>query len=148
MRHNRFEWLARMKAVEREFAAIRQASDRFLVRINQDPTVIQGDLRPRDFERASEKLEGTYVMRLFAEFETGLRLFWATVRTTRPRTEHLISQIAGMRSVPRADLGNAQDVRNYRNALVHERENPEEPISIVQARRSLCKFFDRLPVEW
>lgn len=137
-----------MKAVEREYAAIRQAADRFLAKIHQDPTLIQGDLRPRDFARASEKLEGTYLIRLFAEFETGLRQFWATVRTTRPRTEHLINQIAGMRGVSTDDLGDAHEVRNSRNALVHEREAPGGPVSIVQARRSLCKFFDRLPIEW
>jgi hypothetical protein len=74
MPHNH-EWQTRIKAVEREYVAARQATDRFLESTHRDPTLLRGDLRYREIVRASENLEGTYLIRLFAEFETGLRLY-------------------------------------------------------------------------
>ena len=47
----------------------------------------------------SVRLEGTYVIRLFAEFETGLRLYWATIRQTEPPTQHLLDGIAARRAI-------------------------------------------------
>lgn len=42
------------------------------------------DLKLHDIMIASERLEGTYIIRLFAECETGLCLFWKTMRDTDP----------------------------------------------------------------
>lgn len=148
MPHDRFAWPSRMKSVEREYSATRQAVDQFLGHARLDPMILRGDLRPRDVQHASDRLEGTYVIRLFAEFETGLRLFWGTVRRTRPGTEHLINSLAGMRGVPATVLADVHNVRDYRNDLVHEREGAGKPISIGSTRSSLCKFFDRLPLTW
>jgi hypothetical protein len=137
-----------MKAVEREYAAMRQAADRFLAEVGRDPSILRGDARARDLERASGHLEGTYVMRLFAEFETGLRDYWKTVRRTQPSTKHLIDSIATQRHVPTDVIRDVHAVREYRNDLVHEREDAGDRIPIPQCRRRLCQFFGRLPVEW
>ena len=102
----------------------------------------------RHIVKASVRLEGTYVIRLFAEFETGLRLFWATIRETEPPTQHLLDGIAARRAIPPERLANAHAVREYRNSLVHERDEEVAPISIAEAQGYLCRFFAFLPPTW
>ena len=75
MPHNH-EWQSRVKVVEREYVAMRQAADRLLEAALADPTILLENLRHREIVRASQSLEGTYVVRLFAEFETGARQYW------------------------------------------------------------------------
>ena len=146
------EWLGRIKGIEREQTAIRLATDRLLAMVEGDPTAIPADsaLRIRDLRNASERLEGTYIIRLFAEFETGLRLFWPTARATQPpsRTRDLLDGIAAMRRIPNDQLLHAHTVRDYRNSLVHEREETPAPLSIAEARGHLCRFFAFLPPNW
>ncbi len=137
-----------MKAVEREYAAMRQAADQLLARARLDPTILKGDLRTRDAQHASDRLEGTYVVRVFAEFETGLRLFWGTARTTNPRSAHLIDGLASMRGIEDYVRLNVHRVRVFRNSLVHERGDAVGPIAIRNVRSYVCTFFDRLPVSW
>ena len=38
------QWQSRIKAVEREYVAMRQAADRLLATASQNPTVLQADL--------------------------------------------------------------------------------------------------------
>src|SRR5437879_1626293 len=84
------QWAERIKRVERDFLVMRLAADRLLVDAKRDPTVLRqparphDQLSPRDVGHASDGLEGTYVIRLFAEFETALRLYWPTSRSTAP----------------------------------------------------------------
>jgi hypothetical protein len=105
-------------------------------------------LKLQDIVNASGRLQGTHLIRLFAEFETGLRLFWATIRDTEPPTQHLLDGIAARRGIPPDRLASAHAVREYRNALVHERDEAMAPISIAEARGSLCRFFAFLPPIW
>jgi hypothetical protein len=99
--HNH-EWQSRIKAVEREYLAMRQAADRFLEAASADPTILLENLRYREIVGASQHLEGTYVVH----------------------------------------------VRNYRNSLVHEREEKTDPVPMVTARGYLCRFFSFLRPEW
>jgi len=147
MPHN-YEWQTRIKAVEREYSATRQATDRFQESAHRDPTILQEDLSYRDIVHASDNLEGTYIIRLFAEFETGLRLFWDHVRGTNPRTYDLLEGLASMREIPHDRLTEAHAVQEYRNSLVHEREEKIDPISLPKARGYLCRFFSFLPPNW
>lgn len=123
MPFNRFEWLSRMKAVEREYLAALLAVERLAEQIRTDPLLLKGELKPRDLSRAAELLEGTYIIRLFAEFETALRRFWTLVRSTDPpgRTQDLIQGVAATCRIGNVELDGAHDVRKYRNTLVHER---------------------------
>src|SRR5438477_5339863 len=133
-----FEWLERIKAVEREHAATRLAVDRLLSAAQHDPTVLPSEkIRVRDVRQASARLDGTFIIRLFAEFETGLRLFWPSARATDApsRARDLLDGVAATQRVPHDDLANAHAVREYRNSLVHEREEPEAPISVPIARQ-------------
>lgn len=145
----RDDWQRRIKAVEREFVAIRIAVDRLQLEVARDPAILRGRVEPRDLTRASEALEGTYLTHMFAEFEMGLRLFWATLRDTNPRAVDLLNSIAAQRGIPDDRRDEAHEVREYRNSLVHEREDEDiDPISLTAARSRLCTFFSFLPLEW
>jgi len=147
MPHNH-EWQSRIKAVEREYLAMRQAADRFQHSALHDPTILQTNLRYGEIVRASKNLEGTYVVRLFAEFETGARLYWSAKWDTYPKTVDLLDGLAARCGIPDPQRGNAHLVRDYRNGLLHEREEQPEPIPIATARSYLCHFFSFLPPRW
>src|SRR5215813_15352565 len=112
MSDERDEWIRDIKAVEREYYAVRFAVVRTLEAIQHDPTLLPGDLRLREVQRAAELLEGTYVLRLFAEFESGLRLFFQQTRKRRPpsKTEDLLNSVAARQAIPNEPLTNAHQV--------------------------------------
>jgi hypothetical protein len=141
-------WIGRIKSIERDYSATRLALDRLLAEARRDPAILARNLKVRDIARASGRLEGTYLIRLFAEFETGLRLYWATIRDTEPPAQHLLDGIATRRDIPPGRLADAHAVREYRNSLVHERDEGIAPMSIAEARGSLCRFFAFLPPTW
>jgi hypothetical protein len=147
MPHNH-QWQSRIKAVEREHVAMRQAATHFLQRALDDPTILQGNLRQAEIILALENLEGTYIMRLFAEFETGAREYWGVKWATDPKTVDLLDGLAARCRIPEAQRDNAHKVREYRNSLVHEREDEPDVVSLDKARSYLCQFFSYLPPQW
>jgi hypothetical protein len=144
-----FEWLQRIKEVEREHAAMKIAASYLLAAGTRDPMVLNESVRMRDVSHATERLESTYIIRLFAEFETALRIYWLAARHSEPpRTRDLFDSVAAKRAVPHDELMKAHSVRKYRNCLVHERDEEMLPISLAVARSHLCKFFAHLPLDW
>lgn len=142
------EWQSRIKAVEREYFAVRQAAEHFRKAVQDEPGLLRENLRPRDILAASGKLEGTYIIRLFAEFETGARQFWAASRGTEPRTADMIDGLAARHAISETVRDNAHLVREHRNALVHEREDEPKVVPMAEARGHLCRFFSFLPPQW
>ena len=147
MPHNH-EWQTRIKSVQREYVAIRQAADRFQQAAWDDPTILMENLRHAEIIKASQSLEGTYLMRLFAEFETGARQYWSTEWKTRPKTKDLLNGLAARCGIPDTQRDHGHLVCDYRNRLVHGREDHLEVVSIVLARSYLCRFFSFLPQQW
>jgi hypothetical protein len=142
------EWQSRIKAVEREYVAMRQAADEFRQAALDDPTILHGNLRHGEIVVASKNLEGTYIIRLFAEFETGTRQYWGASWNTDPRTVDLLNGLAARCGIPETQRDNAHSVRDYRNGLVHEREEELDAMPIAVARSYLCHFFSFLPRQW
>jgi hypothetical protein len=145
---HRHEWLSRIKGVEREYMAMRQAADSFRQTAINDPTILQVNLRHGDIVAASRNLEGTYVIRLFAEFESGARQYWGANWDTDPKTLDLLDGLAARCGIPDTQRDFAHLVRDYRNGLVHEREDKPEIVPIAQARSYLCHFLSFLPLQW
>ena len=143
-----YDWQLRIKAVELRYAAAHLAISRLLETARRDPTVLTGGLEFGDVVSASKDLEGTYLIRLFAEFESGSRLYFDTLRDTNPRTKDLLDSLAALCGISEVHRDNAHAVREYRNCLVHERMEEAVPISIARARSYLCCFFSHLPNEW
>lgn len=146
MPFDRYEWLERVKAVEREYSAMRRAADDLLRRVRIDSSELGRDLRQRDLVRAADRLEATYVIRLFAEFETALREYWPVMRTTNPpnRVSDLIDGLASTCRIGTDAVRRSHEVRQYRNALVHERDDTGDALPIGDARSRLCIFLSRL----
>jgi len=147
MAHNH-EWQSRIKAVEREYVAMRQAADRFRQAALEDPTILHDNLRHGEIVVASRNLEGTYVLRLFAEFETGARQYWEATWDTDPKTVDLLNGLAARCGIPDTQRDNGHLVRDYRNSLVHEREEETQAVPMAVARGYLCHFFSFLPRQW
>ena len=143
--------IGRILAVEREYLAAAVALVLLAERLDADPAFLaKYDLRSRDARNLQANLEGTFVIRLCAEFESGLRDAWQNAfgRDTHPPLRDLLTALAARRLVPQDWLDRADAVREYRNALVHE-GNPEAvAIPIAEVRGRLCRFFSRLPWEW
>jgi hypothetical protein len=149
MRHRRFDWHERIKAVEREYLASRIAVDRLAAEAAHDPAVLGTATRPRDLKSTDENLEGTYLVRMFAEFETGVRAYWRTIRPrARVSVETLLARVGDRCGIPVDVIHDAHTVRMYRNKLLHDRDRDVEAVTVADARRRLATYLARLPIEW
>jgi hypothetical protein len=145
------EWLERIKGVEREFRVARIAAQLLRAELAADPSLLRGDqLRPRDAVRFEARLEPTYLIRLYAEFEAGLREAWRRTfrRMTYPSMEVLINRVADLRPVPPQLVAAVHQVRAYRNDVVHDVRDGAPAVPIDQARHRLCAYFGWLPLKW
>ena len=127
----------RLKAVEREYRVVRIALGRLAVAASHDPDdPRRGAKGPGDRERL--RPPGEYLRHeFFAEFETGLRLFWAATCVTPvpDRIVDIVDSIAARQGISDESRVNTHRVRLYRNRLVHQREEEGEVIAIDGARR-------------
>lgn len=142
--------LQRIKSVEQEYFAAEIAAALLAERLHSDPSSLPSTLRARDGEAVRRNLEATFLIRIFAEFEAGLRDYWrdGLHRKKRPGTEVLIDRVADARHIPSTTLAPAHEVHLYRNSLVHEGNGKADPVSLEIARSRLCKFFSFLPIDW
>ena len=90
-----YEWQSRIKAVEREYVAMRQAADRFPANCTRrSDRPFEGNPRHGEIVVAANNLEGMYIIRLFAEFETGARQYWGASWDYHPKTAGLLDGLA------------------------------------------------------
>lgn len=79
--------IARIQAIEQEYRVIALAIEILRHQLDADPSVLTArGLGRRSFEQSVSNLEATYVIRPFAEFESGLREAWrrAWKRRSKP----------------------------------------------------------------
>lgn len=149
MPHEAFDWMGRIKAVEREYGAIRFGADRLVAAVGEDPSILKGAVKRPDIKTASAHLEGTYIIRVFSEFETALVHFVRAFQIRRPRTaETLVNRVRSRGRISPADTDRVHRVRQYRNVLVHERSAPVAPVSVREATGFLCTFLSRIQGIW
>jgi len=145
----RKDWLSRIEDVEREHLAIRQAVDRFREEAYKDATILRDNLKSREIDKASKNLEGTYIIRFFAEFENGARQYYNSIKDSVPKTSDLLNSLSAKCKIPHNLWHNVNMVRDYRNSLVHESEDKDvKPVPIAQVHNDLRQFFRRLPWKW
>ncbi len=141
----------RMKAVEREYRAARIATELLKNGLRADPGMLRPHrLSPTDAASVTANLEPTYLLRLFAEFEAGLRDAWehGYHRTTTPPMRDLMEGFGAWRQIPQDAIDNAHAVRIYRNSLVHEGSEEPQNIPFASALAFLNVFLSRLPYNW
>lgn len=142
--------LTRIRAVLREYRTALIALDILARQLKQDPSSLaRHGLRPADFRRLQDHLAATYAVRVYAEFESGLRDVWKiTVRDTYPKAVDLIDSLAARRSVPATVLRETHEVREYRNALVHEDAENADVVELDELTHRLLRFFSYMPADW
>lgn len=120
--------------------------------LRRDPNLLKrNDLDPSDFSGWKENLVGTYLVRMFAEFEAGLRDYWGNGlnRLTKPPVRDLVDAIASTEKIDEEYLREAHYYRELRNRMVHEEGMiGESEIDLMRVRRALCRFFGFLPPDW
>jgi hypothetical protein len=146
-----FEWPEKIKSVEREHSAMRIAADSLIASVSRNPGQLEAHIRIRDVQRAADRLDGTYIIRLFAEFEAGLREFRKASKpqaASAIRARDLLDSIAANQRIPHDQHGEAHKIREFRNAFLHDHLQPAATIAVRDARASLCKSFSFLPPSW
>src|SRR5947207_14146374 len=96
-RQQRIEWIA---AVAKEYLAARSAAELLRAQLRADPNYgTSRGWEARDGDAFNANLESTYIVRLYAEFEAGLRDYWANHlnRTTHPPMVQLLQSLANQR---------------------------------------------------
>ncbi len=145
---NRNNSLRRIKSIEKEFLAIQVAMKKFMRDLENAAAQLPPLLQRSDFHQALERLEGTYIIRLFAEFEATLRSLWAKTKSTVPPTRSLLEAVSAKCRIDVEVLRDAQAVREYRNGLVHDRSSKGNELAISRARANLCRYLSFLPLTW
>ena len=142
----------RIKAVEREYQVAELARDALEDALTHHSGLLTaGGLTAVDLRTYRSKLHDTYFIRLFAEFETGLKDYWTKGLGKDPRTRimDVIDSVAAKH--PRiidAWRINVHAARRYRNHLIHEEDAEAVSVTVTDARRYLGRFFGCLPENW
>jgi hypothetical protein len=149
MPNEAFAWCTRIKAVEREYAVARFAADRLDQQVRDNPGILQGDLRLGDIRTLMDRLEGRYLLRVFAEFEQGLRNYLRAFRIRIPKNaEPLINKIGDRVRIANDTVDNVHAVRLYRNTLIHDDAAPAPRVSMRDATKCLGIFMGWLQRYW
>ncbi len=143
--------LGQIKAVEREYLVGVAAVATLQTALRKDPSLLnKARVGLADFRNLLENLQKTFLVRLFAEFEAGLREVW--VKHARKKAEAAIRDVItspGVKhDVPETVRENVHAVRKYRNFLVHAGDTKAKAVPLDHARSYLCTFFSRLPDNW
>jgi hypothetical protein len=147
----RDQWIEWIRQVEREGETVAYAIELLQDQLRRDPSSLDyRGLGFPDFVGMRENREATYLLRLFAVFENGLREAWlkAERRTTQPGAADLLNAFAARCRMTDDRLNEAHRVRAYRNSVVHDESEGTEAVTLAEARRILCRFFCFLPDEW
>jgi hypothetical protein len=143
--------LERLREIEREWLVASIAAEGLEERLRANPSALAADeLEFTDYRNFRDNLEPTYLIRLFAEFEAGLREAWALAfhQATSPRMQDLIDSVAARCVISPGWSARVHEIRGYRNALVHEGGEEVQPIGMREACSELCRFFSGLPHRW
>ena len=144
--------LRRVKNVQREYSALRFTTDYALRSLSTGNVNLDNDLKRADVNRASERLEGTYIIRLFSEFEVALKtiLLDQMLKRIPAAAKPLINRVATHFRFSGQILDDVHAVREYRNRLVHHLVHDiadSQRMTIPTASKHLCTFLSRA-VRW
>ncbi len=115
--------IERIRSVEREYRAGLAAAEFLTDALMDNPSLGErGDWKYGDARSFKQNLAPTFVIRLFAEFEAGLRDYWekALKRKSKPAMQKLVDAIATVRTIPWKETAEVHEARELRNSYVHE----------------------------
>jgi hypothetical protein len=147
--------IQRLAAVAAEYRAGYAASDLLHVQLKSNPNYGDaGDWSQQAARDFRDNLEGTYIVRLYAEFEATLRDYWLNClgRDTEPTMVQLVKDSIPDQYFPQDYIDEADEVRLYRNYLVHDAADEPSPdlavLAIHQVERRLRAYVSRLKPDW
>jgi hypothetical protein len=140
----------RVKGVKRSFETALKTINALIDLAKSNPKYInQYDLDLVAMRSLHLQLHDVYFARMFSVFESSLRHFWrAKIRNSKPGTEQLLASLAAKLGVPQDDLDAVQEIREFRNSLLHEEHAVKRRFGIDEACGCLNKFLARLPIRW
>jgi hypothetical protein len=149
-------FIDRVKGAARECYVVAAGVNHYKQAVLASDAHLPNETSPRDLAAAVDKVESTYTIRMWAEFETGLRSYRRHItgdQDDRISTSSLIDWTAGVkrgRAISEDVRDDVHEVREYRNYLVHERDDQDPPdkVAIDLARTRLNTFLHRLPINW
>jgi hypothetical protein len=152
---NRQALLDRLQAVEREHRVAALSVEGLRAEAGRNPTRLQMEsLTLADVGACRDNLGATYLVRLFAEFEVPLRLYWRDVRHRRKTwqtigAEDLVERVGSYLRVSDELRLRVQEVRELRNTVVHRASavRPTE-IALRQCLSFLGRFLSHFPLKW
>jgi hypothetical protein len=149
-------FIDRVKGAERECYVVAAAVNHYGQSVQASDAHLPDKTSPRDLVTAADKVESTYMIRIWAEFETALRSYRRHITgdpDDRISTINLIDWTAGVkrdRAISEDVRDDVHEVREYRNYLVHERDDQDPPDEVVidVARTRLNTLLHCLPINW
>lgn len=140
---------SRIKAVELEYGSARFAVDNLLKAMKRGTIKLDTHLQPRDIYRTLKNLEWVYIVRIFAEFESILRLFLQSRKLKTPFSARaMIDRVAARANIGDAVLLNAHRMRVFRNNIVHQSRTSSNDLTIRNITGFACAFVSRLAHLW
>jgi len=79
------QWMMKMRAIEREFKATQFSVNHVRGRAIAGEAILQGETKLRDLNGAVDRIEHTFIIRLFVEFESALRAFLDFEQQSQPK---------------------------------------------------------------
>jgi hypothetical protein len=140
----------RVKQAKRSFETAIRTVNALIVLAERDPKYLhQNNLDLVEMRSLRAELHDIYFARMFSVFESSVRHFWrAKIQKSKPSTERLLSSVAAKRGVPQDTLDAVQEIRDFRNALLHEDHTVKRRFHIDEACGHLNRFLARLPNQW
>jgi hypothetical protein len=141
---------SRIKQVKGRYQAALQTVRVLIGLVSEQPELLfSRNLDLGVIRSLEQELHDIYFVRMFASFESSLRHYWRTdVRNTKPFTMVLIASIAGRRGVPDDTRDAVQEIREFRNHLIHAEHEANKRFTIEDASRHLNTYLARLPLQW
>ena len=146
--------IVRINAVLQEYLAANTSAELLKEQTRSDPSY--GNKRGWNPKAGIDfiiNLEATYIIRIYAEFEAGLRDYSLTFRRkdTRPTMVQLLNVAIPTQSFPQDTIYLADEVQEYRNFLVHDIEDnmsDDMPFTVQEAKKRFCAYTALLDPAW
>ena len=163
MLYHQSDWWNYINEVGKEYEASRVAIIRLTNQVAVNANVLDDEPRARGgLSRASRNLEGTYLVRVFAAFESALRSYerwWHPNRETRVDASQMIDEIGARKAddIPRRHkrvIGTqirerVQLVRRSRNYWAHDDADAvADPMPLERATMCVLEYINKMPLEW
>ena len=138
-----------LRAIIREYEIALAACDALdsLLR-SQSNFLTRRQFQMQDYRRYRKQLAETYVIRLFIQFEDMFREYWATIKNNVPPVSHLLESLANRRRCSNDVYRAVDDLREYRNGLIHGASIFVRKFDISEAAQAASRFMSQLPPDW